>query len=69
MKPGGQLIFCTCSLQAEEGEMQIGKFLKTNTDFQRKLIKDDEVGGGDVFINKDGDLTNLTISFAGNWWD
>jgi 16S rRNA (cytosine967-C5)-methyltransferase len=59
VKPGGQLIFCTCSLQAEEGEMQIGKFLKTNTDFQRKLIKDDEVGECDVFINKDGDLRTL----------
>jgi 16S rRNA (cytosine967-C5)-methyltransferase len=59
VKPGGQLIFCTCSLQAEEGEMQIGKFLKTNTDFRRKLIKDDEVGGENVFINKDGDLRTL----------
>ena len=59
VKPGGQLIFCTCSLQAEEGELQIGNFLKTNTDFQRKLIKDDEVGGEDVFINKDGDLRTL----------
>ena len=33
VRPGGSLIYCTCSLQTEEGENQIDKFLKYNEQF------------------------------------
>ena len=36
--PGGQLIFCTCSLQKEEGEARIVQFLKKRTDFRLNPI-------------------------------
>ncbi len=39
--PGGQLIFCTCSLQKEEGEARIVQFLKNRTDFRLNPILPD----------------------------
>ncbi len=35
VKPGGLLLYCTCSLQSEEGEDQIRDFLKRAPDFSR----------------------------------
>lgn len=39
--PGGQLIFCTCSLQPEEGEARIVQFLKNRTDFRLNPLLED----------------------------
>ena len=59
VKPGGKLIFCTCSLQIEEGESQIERFLSVSKSFKRETIKDNEVGGHSLFINEQGDLRTL----------
>ena len=59
VKPGGKLIFCTCSLEIEEGESQIERFLSTSNSFKRQIIKDNEVGGHSPFINEQGDLRTL----------
>lgn len=34
VKPGGRLVYCTCSLEPEEGEHQIGKFLAASQMFE-----------------------------------
>ncbi len=34
VKPGGRLIYSTCSLEAEENERQVTRFLKKNPDFE-----------------------------------
>ena len=59
VKPGGKLIFCTCSLEVEEGESQIERFLSASNSFKRQTIKDNEVGGHSPFINEQGDLRTL----------
>lgn len=56
LKPGGLLIYCTCSLDPEEGERQIGRFLKRHEDYRRLPVKPAEVGGQGQFINENGDL-------------
>jgi len=56
LKPGGILVYCTCSLEPEEGERQIDRFLAGDETFQRLPIKPDEIGGEVQFINKNGDL-------------
>jgi 16S rRNA (cytosine967-C5)-methyltransferase len=34
VKPGGRLVYCTCSLEPEEGEAQVTWFLGWNTAFE-----------------------------------
>lgn len=34
LKPGGRLVYCTCSLEPEEGEQQIAAFVATQSDAQ-----------------------------------
>lgn len=54
VKPGGQLLYCTCSLQPEEGEAQIEKFLATNSEFklseQKRILPNQFPGGNDGFF-------------------
>tara|TARA_B100000123_G_scaffold39190_1_gene25805 strand:- start:1767 stop:3113 length:1347 start_codon:yes stop_codon:yes gene_type:complete len=61
---GGELIYCTCSLQPEEGEHQIKSFLADHPNYERKPITADELGGWDEAINKDGELRVLPIHMA-----
>ena len=39
LKPGGTLLFITCSLEPEEGERQIGSFLKRHGSFRVEPLK------------------------------
>jgi len=59
MAPGGLLIYCTCSLQVEEGEQQIQAFLSRHRTMRRRPITPDEVGGCASFITPSGDLRTL----------
>ena len=43
-RPGGRLIYCTCSLQAAEGEDQIAAILARRGDIRREPISDTDVG-------------------------
>lgn len=44
LKPDGLLVYCTCSLQPDEGEKQIEKLLPYNTEIERFPIAPDELG-------------------------
>jgi len=59
VRPGGRLLYCTCSLQPQEGMPRVVKFLETMTDF--RLIPTLEVSGlalpEDAF--SDGGLRSL----------
>ena len=59
LKSGGILIFCTCSIQKEEGEDQLDWFLSTDAPFRRVPIAPDEVGGQDYLLNDEGDIRIL----------
>lgn len=56
---GGLLLYCTCSLQKDEGERQIENFLKKHKNIERLPIFAEEVGGHKEFINEHGDLRLL----------
>jgi 16S rRNA (cytosine967-C5)-methyltransferase len=58
-KPGGTLIYCTCSLEREENENIIAELLTREPHVQRAPIAASEVFGHGEFINKDGDLRTL----------
>lgn len=66
VKPGGTIVFCTCSLEPEEGAAQIGQFLAKHAGFSRRpILPEDlagEVGSGSEladWITQDGDLRTL----------
>ncbi len=58
-KSGGRLVYCTCSLEPQEGEAQIEAFLKAHPDFVRKPIEAAEIGGLGEAIDRNGDLRTL----------
>lgn len=64
VRPGGTLIYCTCSLQPEEGPRQIEALLSETDALQRVPITADEIGGLSDAITKDGDLRTLPCHWA-----
>jgi len=63
-KSGGTLIYCTCSLESEENEILIGKFLRDQPGLRRSPIMSGETFGLDDFISSEGDLRTLPCQFA-----
>ena len=59
VKPGGSIVYCTCSIEPEEGELQISALLRRNPDVMRCPIEPTEVGGLAEVINEHGDLRTL----------
>lgn len=64
VEPGGLLVYCTCSLEQEEGEAQIAAFLQRDPRWRRRPVRPDEVSGKAEFINHDGDLRTLPCYLA-----
>jgi len=59
LKPGGTLVYCTCSLEPEEGEQAIASLLATESDMRRVPVEADEVAGLSEIVTADGDLRTL----------
>lgn len=59
LKPGGTLVYCTCSLEPEEGEQAIAALLAGESGLRRAPVGKDEVAGLDDIITADGDLRTL----------
>lgn len=59
VKPGGALVYCTCSIEPEEGEHQIAAFLRRNPDFRRDPIAAGECGIPAEMLTPEGDLRTL----------
>lgn len=56
LKPGGRLIYCTCSLEPEEGEDQIAAFLARTLDAARIPVSAEELPGLCEAITPEGDV-------------
>ena len=54
LKPGGRLIYCTCSLEPEEGEQQIAKLLDARLDVRLDPVERDELPELEDTILADG---------------
>ena len=63
IRPGGILVYCTCSLEPEEGERAIAELLARDASVRRVPIMASELSGRAEFIAKDGDLRTLPCHF------
>ncbi|SNS24307.1 MULTISPECIES: RsmB/NOP family class I SAM-dependent RNA methyltransferase [unclassified Azospirillum] len=54
LKPGGVLVYCTCSLQPEEGEVQITNLLYRRPEMKVVPVTADEVGGMADLLTPEG---------------
>jgi 16S rRNA (cytosine967-C5)-methyltransferase len=59
VKPGGMVVYCTCSLEPEEGEQIIEELLGSESELSRVPISPDEVSGLTEIITPAGDLRTL----------
>lgn len=59
LAPGGLLVFCTCSLEPEEGEQRIDALLANNTSVERVPVTPDEISGLDEAVTTAGDVRTL----------
>jgi len=64
LKPGGRLVYCTCSLEPEEGERQAERFLARHPRFARKPIEPGEIGGLAECVTPEGDVRTLPFQMA-----
>lgn len=56
---GGILMYCTCSLQKDEGENQIDSFLSRNTTMSRKPVTREEIYSLHALLTEQGDVRVL----------
>jgi 16S rRNA (cytosine967-C5)-methyltransferase len=59
LRPGGTLVYCTCSLEPEEGEAQISALLSAEAGLKRLPIEAQEVGRLGEIVDLRGDLRTL----------
>lgn len=65
VKPGGRLVYCVCSLEPEEGEAQIERFLAARPDFSLAPASPGEGGAPEASLKPDGTLRILPHHLPG----
>jgi 16S rRNA (cytosine967-C5)-methyltransferase len=59
LKPGGTLVYCTCSLEPEEGEQAVASLLDSEPGMRRVPVEAGEVAGIAEILTANGDLRTL----------
>jgi 16S rRNA (cytosine967-C5)-methyltransferase len=64
LRPGGILVYCTCSLEPAEGRQRIEALLEAGAPVTRWRIAPEEIGVEPGWITEDGDLRTLPCHLA-----
>jgi 16S rRNA (cytosine967-C5)-methyltransferase len=64
LQPGGTLVYCTCSLEPEEGPERIASLFRLGAPVTRRKVEPSEVGGDPEWITSEGDLRTLPCHFG-----
>ncbi len=59
LRPGGTLVYCTCSLEPEEGPQQVAALLRSGAPVEHRAIAAAEIGAPPEWITPAGDLRTL----------
>ncbi|MGP8123397.1 MAG: MFS transporter, partial [Xanthobacteraceae bacterium] len=59
LRPGGTLVYCTCSLEPEEGEQAIERLLAAESGLKRAPVDAAEIGGLAELLTPDGAIRTL----------
>jgi 16S rRNA (cytosine967-C5)-methyltransferase len=63
-RPGGTIVFCTCSLEPEEGEHIVARMLANNPRIRRRPISATEFPGLEGLVTALGDLRTLPCQWS-----
>ena len=58
-KPGGSIVYCTCSMEPEEGEQRIAELIESGAPVRRRPLSGQDVFGLDALVSGAGDLRTL----------
>lgn len=64
VRPGGRLVYCTCSLQREEGAERIEALLGRDHRIRREPVNAAEIGGLEAAVTDAGDMQTLPFHLA-----
>jgi 16S rRNA (cytosine967-C5)-methyltransferase len=59
LRPGGMLVYCTCSLEPEEGPERVEALLRSGAPMQRHPVEADKLGAPADWVTAGGDLRTL----------
>lgn len=65
LKPGGRLVYCTCSLEPDEGERRTEALVRGAVPVRRVPITPDDVGGVTGWVSGKGELRVLPHTLEG----
>ncbi len=64
LRPGGTLVYCTCSLEPEEGPRRVAALLEGGAPLERRPLDPAEIGVPAEWITAEGDLRTLPCHFG-----
>ncbi len=64
LRPGGTLVYCTCSLEPEEGPQRIEALLSSGAPVEHRPIAPAEIGAPAEWVTPQGDLRTLPCHLA-----
>jgi 16S rRNA (cytosine967-C5)-methyltransferase len=64
LRPGGTLVYCTCSLEPEEGPRRVEALLRSGAPVERRPVTAEEIGTPAEWVTADGDLRTVPFHLA-----
>jgi 16S rRNA (cytosine967-C5)-methyltransferase len=64
VRPGGTIVYCTCSLEPEEGPERVAALLRSGAPVEHRPIDAAEIGAPPEWVTPEGDLRTLPCHLA-----